>query len=303
MNLRLRRRRFGQLVIASAATLAIGNLATKTLAQTEDSSSLLYGVSADSKGTGIVRQSFNSTTNAVQDLSALTLDLSLQSDILQPNERLSAFTVLPDGTFVTASAPTIAVITGNPVNLSKLIFTDTSSSPKILSELSGLAQNSTVESLLATNDDRLLSIVSLSQGSPPFILTNIDRQTGRVSLTNELDLQPNLRFSNLTQSPDGAIYATSLGPEGITRLVQIDLVNTSIITGRGKIITLASLSYNGVPLANDLFSLACSPANQLYALGDPTYEGTNSLFIVDVKTGDMKLLRRCDVDKIAFARS
>lgn len=300
MNLRLKRRRFGQLAIASAATAAFTNLTTKTLAQKKDS--LLYGVRTDSKGTGIILQFWDLTTNIIQDLDTTTLGPSLQSDVLQPDERLSGFTVLPDGTFITATAPTMFVTTKKPDKLSKLILKNKSSSPKILSALQGLPGNSTVESLLSTKKGKLLSILSLNQGTPPFILADTDSQTGQVSPTDELALQPNLRFSNLTQAPDETIYATSIGSEGITSLVQLDLVNKSVITGKGKIIPLPRLSYNGKPLANDLLGLACSPANQLFALGDPTYEGTNSLFIVDVKTGEMKLLRKFNVDKIAFDR-
>ncbi|MBD2772089.1 hypothetical protein [Iningainema tapete] len=54
MNLRIRRRRFGQLALASAATAAIANLGTKAVAQ--QSSGILFGVrfSSDSAAENIL---------------------------------------------------------------------------------------------------------------------------------------------------------------------------------------------------------------------------------------------------------
>ena len=48
--------------------------------------------------------------------------------------------------------------------------------------------------------------------------------------------------------------------------------------------------------------IATSPAGQLFGLGDPEYQGTNSLFTVDVSTGAMSFVREFGVDQITFAR-
>lgn len=301
MNIRLRRRRFGQLVFASAATVALGNITQKSLAQT---GTLLYGVRVDSKGTGVIFQALDLATGQIQDISDRTAKFKLK----EKKERLSGFTALADGTFSIATAPKKLDVTGKPDKLSRLFSRLTTE--KILEELPGLPQKGAVESLLRTNNgkilnkaEELLTIISLNQGVLPFRLGTINRQDGKLSLTTELELPSNRRFSNLTQSPvNGVIYATSIGSGDSTKLVQFDLVNRSAITGKGKIINLAQLSFNGEPLENDLLSLACSPANQLFALADPTYEGTNSLFLIDVNTGVMTLLTKFDVDKISFPR-
>jgi hypothetical protein len=109
-------------------------------------------------------------------------------------------------------------------------------------------------------------------------------------------LEPNRRFSNLAQSPDGRIYATSIAGAGATGLVQLELQLENVIN-------LSQLSFNNQFLGNDLASLTYSPANQLFALADPTYKGINSVFRVNESTGVMEMLTDFEVDKIIFARS
>lgn len=296
MNLKLKRRRFGQLAIASAATATITNFANKSIAQT---SLLVYGLAPDSAGTGLILQGLNLATGEIIDLSTNT-----RGFILKANERLSGFTVLPDKkvnkTFRWSTGPAKFVTKGKPDKLSRLASRGASLNTK--ETLPGLPAKGAIDSLLATNDQKLIGLVGLNQGTPPFRLVAIDDQLGRVSFNDQLLLPENRRFSNLTQCPDGTIYATALGPEGDTSLVKIDLVNKSPITGKGKIIPVARLSFQGKPINNDLLALACSPSNQLFALGDPLDEGKNSLFSVNPTDGVMTLLRQFNVAKIAFAR-
>ena len=310
MSYRLRRRKFGQLAIATAAATALANLANKTLAQTAEEEPLLYGVRAVPGGQGLLLQSLNLTTDEVKDETARTLGLTLE-----PEERVSSFTVLDDDTFALATAPTTHVITGNPVTPSRPNFLPTASqslpasalrSVSVLQSLPALQavdEKVTIESWLDNKDGKLFSIVSLNQGLLPFRLAVIDRNTAEVNFIDDLDLPPNRPFSHLTQSPNGAIYATTIGTEGYTSLVRLERQNKSIITGKGQIVSLVRLKFNNRHLPNDVASLAWSPSNQLYALGDPTYTGTNSLFTVNVNTGVLTLLRTFDVDKIVFARS
>ena len=326
MNLRIKRRRFGQLAIVSAATTAIANFAAKAVAQQPQL--IIYGVSltpasksitadvvdagAANTTPGIILESLNLTTSQslpTSELAAVTVDNKQDSTesvaqalvIKKPSERITGFTVQSDGTFAIA-----AVAATKKGDFSRLILTKGSDDGKNTKgiKIKTIKKNSTIESLLATQKGQLLSIVSLSQGVLPFELAVIDPKSGKVDSGVELGLPElpfNQRFSNLAQSPDGTIYGTTLGIEGITILVQLDLVNRSIVAGRGKIINLAQLSYNKKPLGNDLASLAFSQSNQMFALGDPNNEGTNSLFTLDVKTGVLTLLRQFAVDKIAFS--
>lgn len=335
MNFRVKRRRFGQLAIFSAATTLLANLASKVFAQQSEQ---LYGVllAPVSKNitVDLVDAAAANTTPAVViqsiDLAALlTAEVSLVTDILastvnnpqeatvtvnkalvvkKPSERITGFTVLSDNTLMIA-----ATAETKKGSFSRLLFTKSSKEIK-KKPSKGLKikktkdkKYSTVESLLATTiqGNQILSVVSLAEGTPPFELAFIDSNSGQVDYRAQLglpELPANQRLSNLAQSPDGTIYATSSGTEGVL-LVQVDLANKSRITGRGKIIGLVVLSFNNKPLENDLASLAFSSSGQLFALADPNYEGTNSLFVVDIKTGGMTLLRKFAVDKIAFARA
>jgi hypothetical protein len=53
-------------------------------------------------------------------------------------------------------------------------------------------------------------------------------------------------------------------------------------------------------LLNDLLSLTFSPSRHLIALANLKKEKDNSLFSVDMKTGEMSLLSKVAVDKIVF---
>ena len=349
MNLRIRRRRFGQLAIATAATAAVANLAGKTVAQTPQNAILGVRLAAiNTTNTpapnpigGIIGGVVDAVVDDVDDVVNIVVDAVrntppiavISSDVetgreisvsriataavdnldsitdtlidravstLRP-ERITGLTALSDGSLIVAS------VGSTPRGqVSRLIITDSRERRRSV-RVSGFPNpNGTVESILGTKDNRLFSIISLREGIPPFALVTIDLNTGRITAGEDLalpDLQSGARFSNLAQSPDGTIYGTTIGREGATSLVQLDLENRSVITGRGRIIKLPQFSFNNQPLENDLSSLAFSPSGQLFALGDPNSEGTNSLFNVDVRTGQLRLLRVFNVAKIAFALS
>ncbi|MBO3464504.1 hypothetical protein, partial [Aetokthonos hydrillicola] len=219
-----------------------------------------------------------------------------KSTATDSGERLTGLTTLSDGTLVKTS-----VSSSQDGDVTRLVFTDpkTSKTTDTL-KVSGFSNdNSTVESILATKNDTLLGIISLNEGVLPFDLGTIDRKTGKVSNSNAAGLpklDSNRRYSNLTQAADGTIYATSLGREGATKLVRIDLTNKSVTT-------VVELSYNNNPLSNDLLSLTISPSGQFYALANPNYEATNSLFTVDTRTGVLSRVRELDAEQITFSRS
>ncbi|KJH73161.1 hypothetical protein [Aliterella atlantica] len=327
MHIRLKRRRFGQLALASAATSVLANLSTKTVAQsqlniyglrlTPASSSITADLAdATSANTtpGIILQSVNLVSNqelstteisgqTVQNQQDATETASQAFVISKPSERVTGFTALSDGTFIAAvSAAT------KKGEFSRFIFfsEDTKNyRPKGL-KAKKIKKHNTVESLLAIQNDQLISVVSLNQGQPPFELAVINLKSGQVDSGAALAL-PNVplnhRFSNLAQSTDGTIYATTMDAEGVPILVNLDLQNRSPLTGRGKINKLVRLSFNNTSLKSDVMSLAFSPSNQLFALANPQYESTNSLFTVDLQTGELKFIRKFAVDKIAFKKA
>ncbi|MBE9019627.1 hypothetical protein C7Y66_08805 [Chroococcidiopsis sp. CCALA 051] len=325
MNLRLKRRRFGQLAIASAATTVLSNLAAKkTVAQTQ---LVIYGVrltpasssitedlvdeKAANKTPGMILQSLDLATGqellsteiaeqAVQNQQDATETASKAFIIKKQSERITGFTALSDGTFVVAA---LASTRKGDLNRFIVFSPDSKKSATKGLKAKKIKKNNTIESLLAIQQDQLLGIVSLTQGQPPFELGLIDSKSGQVDSRSDLpNLPPFNRYSNLAQSSDGNIYGTSIDPGGNPILVQFDLTNKSPITGRGRVINLVELRFNGRPLSNDLACLAFSPSNQLFALADPNLEGSNSLFSVDLQTGQMQFLRKFAVDKIAFSK-
>ncbi|WP_196513752.1 hypothetical protein [Nostoc sp. NZL] len=218
-----------------------------------------------------------------------------------PYERLTSLTHLSNGTFII----TCVARTQNG-DFNRLIFFNRDKSSRTHKALKvwGFQQDSsTLESLLETQDGKLLGIVSLRGGVPPFELATIDYETGKVTYDPLLpDLQPDRRYSNLAQSPvNRKIYATSMGMGYSLHLVQLDMENNSVMTGKALIIKLSELHFNNKPLESDLLSLAFSSLGKLYAVANLNHEPMNSLFTVDIDTGEMTLVRKLAVIKIAFA--
>ena len=212
------------------------------------------------------------------------------TQILEPYSQVSGLASLPGGTLVQVSNPVKSNEKGNP---SRLTFLDTS--PRTLNVL-GLEQQDALESVLVTNDgSSLIGLVGRKNGTPPYRLANINRETGQISFI-DFPLPADERFSNLTQCPDGTIYTTALAQQGNTSLVQLDLSQRQLIRG-------AQLRYNGQDWFTGLRSLACSTGGQLFALGNPDrYQSRSLLFTVNANNGEMSFLSEVDSTNITFTR-
>ena len=120
------------------------------------------------------------------DIKTETTSLALYTE---PTERITA---LSNGMFVLVS--TALTKQGN---YNKLLFFDNQSSKsKKISEFK--KSNCTIENLLATQDDKLIGIVSLNGGIPPFEMIIINPKNGKVSSGSDLslpELLPDRRFS------------------------------------------------------------------------------------------------------------
>lgn len=287
----LKRRQFNRWVMVSTAVAAMGVPGARAVAQER---SRLIGLrmrpmtTTDEADAEIIIQTVNPANGQIQDRAEPQLRGGTPS-ILRRNERLGGFAALPNGSLLVAKTQGIP---GEPEVVSRLIVSNGSSQTLTIS---GLGENNTVESLLTTADGLILCIVSLNSGVPPFRLATIDSQTGKASLVEGFNFPPNARFSNLTQCANGTIYGTSLGTEGSVRLVQLDVQNRQIID-------LPLLRFEKRTLSNDLKSLTCSGADQLYALADPKERGKNYLLTVDTATGVMNLVKEVNTEKITFSR-
>jgi hypothetical protein len=278
MELKLTRRRFGQLAIASAATAAIANLANKTFAQTPNL--VIYGARPEAKSAGkIFVQSLNLTTSEVKDVTTTTLE---------PGELLTSLTSLADGTLVLAISP--ARGGKKDGDATRLVFVGGPSAKDPLI-VSGLTKQQRLESLVGLKDGSLIGLVIKSNYTPPVRLAEINLNTGELSFTDKVNLTGNERFSNLAVCPNGTIYTIDTGEGGETSLVQLD-------QAQGKPITRGQMKINDRVWNSGFSDLTCSPAEQLFALGAPRYQAPYNLYTVNSSNGVMELLRPWDVAKI-----
>jgi hypothetical protein len=326
MNLKIRRRRFAQLVVGSAVATAVTNLAgNKTFAQ---DSQLLVGARFSSNKNKQTKTASTDLENTVPAVSLVSLDLTTGSEqsttevpattvdnknskaetankavYTEPTERITGLAALSDGTF-------ILVIVGadKKGNYSKLLITDRKSANKSKSKkISGFKKNNnTIEGIVATKDDKLIAIASETGGTPPFYFIGIDPKNGKVTSADEFllpVLPSDVRLSNLALGADGNFYATTLERDSGVTLVQLNPQKTSVVTGRLLINEVVKLSYNKAPLVNDLLSLTFSPTGQLIGLANLNNETSNSLLAIDMKTGETTLLSKVVVDRVVYPRS
>ena len=314
---RITRRRFGQLALASTAAasgvVGIGYFANKTSAQTTPSS-VMYGLRPGPLTTNTTASPVDaaevSSTNASNTTASIPIGLILQSQnvasgqiqtvktfqflgdgitpILQTNETVGAVVALADGTFVVTITP--ASGSQNENNPTRLIVLNTS--PRAV-PLLGLSVQEKLDSLVSTSDGGLLGLVLKKNSTPPVRLVNIDLKTGQITTSSKVTLPDNQRFSTLTQCPDGTLYTTTIGLQGDTSLVKLDLQQQ-------KPITLSPLSLNGKPWNNGLQSLVCSPTGQLIAFGALRYVTPNRFYTVNASNGTLTELTQFNVARITM---
>ncbi|MBR8835404.1 MAG: hypothetical protein DSM106950_15610 [Stigonema ocellatum SAG 48.90 = DSM 106950] len=305
MNHGITRRKFGQLIIAGTAVTGISTFASRLNALTVPTlkSPILAGVSLSRQASSpttvtsqVVVQTLALKTGQVQQqmniqVQSPTNSLVSATQTLRPYDQLGGFTSTADGTLILSTNPTGSRQQANPSRLTTIV----GSSSQTMN-VSGLAPEDALWSLLATNDGSLIGLVARTNGRSPYRLANIDIHTGKLNFIN-FHLPTNEWFSNLTQCPNGNIYAVSAGFRGGTSLVQLDLRSR-------RLIRLPRFSLNGVNWRNGFNSLVCSGDGQFYALGNPNKYGIKgALYSVDLSTGALtKQIEFLDYQKITLAR-
>ena len=314
------RRRFGQLALASTATVTgvavFNGLAKKTSAQTAPSapSTIIYGLSSGPLTTNTTPSPVGvpevTNTNPSNTTPSIPIGLILQSidivtgeiltvktfqflgdgitPILQTNETVGGFAALADGTFVVTITPASGA--QNETNPTRLTLLNQS---PINVSLSGLSVQEKIDSLVSTSDGGLLGLVLKKNSTPPVRLVDIDITTGQITTSSKVTLPDNQRFSNLTQCQDGTIYTTTIGVQGDTTIVRLD-------QQQKQLIPLPALSVNGKPWNNGLQSLVCSPTNQLLVFGALRYVTPNSIYSVNTNDGTLSAIAQFNVSKIAM---
>ncbi|MEH2224079.1 hypothetical protein [Nostoc sp.] len=311
MNYKVSRRRFGQLALAGTVVSGLSYLTKKALAETPSlnivgigsspivttdqrvitevnttelvENTALNSVSTDIKPVGLVLQSL--MTGKAQVLT------DKSTPLLEPNEILSGFTSLSDGTLVVAITP--VAISRRQATPTRITFLGTPVKTLIVS---GLKPNQQLGSLLGTNDGRLIGLVGKKNGTPPIRLVDINLQTGEISSISKVKFLDDERVSNLAECPDGILYTSIVGAYGETTLVQLD-------PNQKKPIRLGQLKVNGQAWNNGLQSLVCSTTGQLLAFGAMRYETPNAVFIVDKNSGNMTRLQDFDTTQITRTRA
>jgi hypothetical protein len=276
MNLKLTRRRFGQLAIASTAAVATGYLANRTVAQT-NLGDVLYGIRIE--GRGLVVQTLNLVSLVLSDGLDLTSGITLA-----PGDQLSGFTSLSNGTLVVVINPSRAINRDDDYP-PRIILLGTP--PRTLT-VTGLRDKKYVLGDIAgTIGGSLVGLVYKRNGTPPVRLASINTSTGELDIIDSFG--GNQRVRNLTERRErnrGTIYTTTVDREGNTVLADKQLVfaRNNWVSG--------------------LSSLASSSSGEFFALGRSRYGSANALYKVDKDTGEMTLKKEFtpgnNINKITF---
>ncbi|MEH2261708.1 hypothetical protein [Nostoc sp.] len=316
MNYKFSRRHFGQLALAGTVASGLSYLGNKAFAQTPSlnipnlnivgigSSSIITTDQTVVPEVNITESDDSTAPNIVPTVikpvglvlqSLITGNSQVLEDkstpLLEPNEILSGFTSLTDGTLVVAITP--VTTSRRQAALTRITFLGTPVKTLIVS---GLKRNQQLGSLLGTIDGRLIGLVGKKNGTPPIVLVDIDLQTGEISPISKVKFPNDERVSNLAECPDGKLYTSLLGLNGDTTLVQLD-------SNQKKPIRLAQLKVDDKAWNNGLQSLVCSATGQLLAFGAMRYEILNAIYSVDKSSGNMTRLQNFDTTQITLARS
>lgn len=294
MELKLTRRQFGQLALASTTVTAIGMFANKIHAQ--QSSTVVLGARPGniSNNDSPTNLNSNSTDNSDETNTAGIIPSSLQSilvqsfnvsneqvdtvletpAILEYGEQLSGFASLKDGRLVIA-ATNVSTDKKNQTNV-RLIFLNESSLKTVA--VSGLKNNEALRSLVVLNDGTLAGLVNKINGTPPSRLVTVNPDTGEI--TDRSKISDQKRVTAITQCANGTFYGIGTERTGETYLFQLDQAQT------------IKLNFNGQPWNNGFSSLVCAASNQLFALGALRYEYPFYLHSIDPKTGEIDRIEK-----------
>jgi hypothetical protein len=296
MNLKLTRRQFGQVAIATTVVAAVGTLVSKTLAQTPSSEVLglvVGSTSTDDLATPEI-ESIDNTDETTSKVAVVSTSQPLvvhslnrgsiltSAPILEFGEQITGFAVLKNGTHVVSTITTTDNKADQPTRLLVL-----GASPKTLT-LSGLKKQETIIDLFTRKNGSLGALVGKRNGTPPMSIVSINAQTGQI--TDEDKLSGNVRVTTVAECPDGNLYGISVDRKGQTSLVQIN---------KGKDQT-TPLTFNGQPWNSGFSGLACSSSNELFALGARRYESPKYLHTINKITGVITRIKDFDVARIAI---
>jgi hypothetical protein len=298
MALKLTRRQFGQLAIASTTTAAVGLVISKTLAQSSTGTVILgirNGISdndtdtnLDSNTTDIADGSQITDPSTLQPIVVESLNVSTQeiktvlttAPILETCERLSGFASINGKLIAAATYTCTTKKKDTKVRLINLTSLETVN-------ISGLKNNEEVYQLLRFADGSLGALVGKEKGKGSSRIVTIDLNTGQI--TNRSKIPEQKRVTVVAECPDGVYYGIDTGKAGETSLSQID-------KGESK-----KLTYQGAAFNNGSDGLVCTSSNELFTLIGFRYQSPKYLNKINKDTGETERITGFDVAKITLA--
>ncbi|MBD2533764.1 hypothetical protein H6G97_31095 [Nostoc flagelliforme FACHB-838] len=299
MKLKLTRRQFGQLALASTTAATVGLVYSRTLAQSNTGTVILgikTGISdndidtnLDSNTTDLVNTSQTTTDPSIlQPIIVESCNVSTgeiktvltTAPILETCERLSGFAFI-NGQLIAAAS---YICTRNKKD-NKVRLIDLNSLETV--DISGLKNNEDVYQLIRLKDGSLGGLVGKEKGKGLSRIVTIDFKTGQITDRSKIPEQK--RVTAVAECPDGSFYGINTNKVGETSLSEIGQEESKKMKSQGK------------TLNNGCDGLICTSSNELFALVAFRYEYPKYLHRINKGNGEMERIKGFDVAKITLA--
>ncbi|BAY75310.1 hypothetical protein NIES25_17530 [Nostoc linckia NIES-25] len=298
MELKLTRRRFGQLALASTTVAAVGVVLDKTLAQS-NISTLILGIRSgiannnnptniDSNTTDLGDASQTNDPSALQPIIVESFNVSTQEikavlttpPILETCEQLSGFVSINGKLIAAASNICARKKKDKKVRLIDLNSLETVS-------ISGLKNKENVYQLLRLTDGSLAGLVIKEKGRGSSRIVTIDLNTGQITDRSKIPEQK--RVTAVAECPDGSFYGIDTDKVGEISLFQIGQEQSKKLKSQGQ------------ALNNGCDGLVCTSSNELFALVGFRYESPQHVDKINKDNGEMETIKGFNVAKITLA--
>ncbi len=335
------RRRFGKIAIASGATVAIGGLISKTVAQTPGV--VILGVTPGKVATNTsdlvdsdsIAESENDEISSVEDDANLKRPVVITSfnvsngqtktvkktkPILGRGEQLSGFAVSKKGALIVATTAT-----ASDKNISNRLLSINGDSVET-KEVSGIAKDESLE-LIKLPDGSIAGVVKNKNGTGSRKIVDVDSESGvvkkRTAPTKVPKKQTQTPGNNTTAVKPGANTQVEAEVPSIEIPSELpadkEYQNVVICADGNRYAFLTDfqgdtsfvnittgktipVTFEGGVWNNGFSGLVCADNNELYALGGRRYETPKFLHLVDKATGSLKRLGAFDVATIAIGQ-
>lgn len=299
MKLKLTRRQFGQLALASTTAAAVGLVYSKSLAQS-NTGKVILGIKPGISDNDIDTNLDSNTTDLV-NTSQTTIDPSILQPIIVESCNVSTHEIKT----VLTTAPILetcerlsgfALINGQLIAAASYICTKKKKDKKVrlinlnsleTVDISGLKNNEDVYQLLRLKDGSLAALVGKEKGKGFSKIVTIDFKTGQITDRSKIPEQK--RVTAVAECSDGSFYGINTNKIGETSLSEIGQEESKKLKSQGK------------TLNNGCDGLVCTSSNELFALVAFRYESPKYLHRINKDNGEMERIKGFNVAKITLA--